>query len=36
MLSQPGPQAHDHLLGEIAQIEAALVGVIAIGGDLLE
>ena len=36
VLSQPRAQAHHDLLGQIAEIEAALIGIIAVGGDLLE
>ena len=36
MLSQSRPQAHHHLLGQIAEIEAALIRIIAVGGNLLE
>src|SRR5882672_1509787 len=36
VLAQTGPQRHHHLLREVAKVEAALVGVVAIGGDLLE
>ncbi len=36
MLAQARPQAHHHLLGEIAEVEGTLVRVIAVGGDLLE
>ncbi len=36
VLAQAGPQRHHHLLGEIAKVEAALIGVVAVGGDLLE
>ncbi len=36
VLRNPGRQAHHHLLGQVAEIEHALVGIIAVGGDLLE
>ena len=36
VLAQARPQAHHHLLGEIAEIEAALIRIVAVGGDLLE
>src|ERR1700686_3342362 len=36
VLAQARPQAHHHLLGEIAEVEGTLVRVIAVGGDLLE
>ena len=36
VFSQSRPQAHHHLLGQVAEIEAALIGVIAVGGHLLE
>src|SRR6266850_2605639 len=31
-----GPQTHHHLLGEIAEIEDALIRIVAVGRDLLE
>ena len=36
VLAQARPQAHHHLLGEVAEVEGALVGIVAVGGDLLE
>ena len=36
VLAQARPQAHHHLLGQIAEVEDALIGVIPVGGDLLE
>jgi len=32
VLPQARPQAHHHLLGQVGQIEAALIGVVAVGG----
>src|SRR5579863_877101 len=34
--SQAGPQAHDHLLGKIAEVEGPLIGIVTIGSNLLE
>src|SRR5579872_2575777 len=34
--SQSRPQAHDHLLGKIAEVEGPLIGIVTIGGNLLE
>src|SRR5262249_3391434 len=36
VLPQAGPETHHHLLGQVAEIEAALVGIISVGGNLLE
>src|SRR5205823_15061813 len=35
-LSQARSQAHDHLLGQVAEIEGPLIRVVAVSRDLLE
>src|SRR5229473_1561858 len=36
VLSQARSQAHHHLLGQVAEVEDALIRVVPVGGDLLE
>lgn len=36
LLAQARAQAHHHLLGEVGEVEAALVRIVAVGRDLLE